>query len=127
MPKLLFCCFFILVQCVAVSQYDLKGVVSEPDGTPIFAANAYCQSQMEQNAVTDFSGHYALTITDCDTVCFSYLGFQKECIPVVELKALNGNIVLAPMSNILDGIEIIASDPISTKFSAVKLEKLEII
>ncbi len=110
--------------CPALSQ-KTTGVVTDEQGDPLYAVQVICKSDSSKGALTDLSGKFSLELTGCgDTLCFYYLGFESRCVAVnMSSKA---PIVLRGGVLGLREVVVTAKDPISEKFSVVKLEKLEI-
>ena len=109
------------------TQNTIQGKVSEKSGEPLFGVSVVCNGSTSAGAATDFSGIFKLELpATCDSLCFAYIGFRPICMSVSDLRATNFQVVLLDQARVLDEVFIRANDPISDKFSVVKLEKLEI-
>jgi hypothetical protein len=118
---------FIILPVKAFSQ-SLKGVVKDKSGNPVFAANVYLKNNPQKGIMTDLDGNFSLQINNkSDTLIFSFIGFITSRIPLhsVSINELL-NVVLSEDSKTLAEVYITAQDPVSEKFSVVKLTKLKI-
>ena len=119
---------FCLASIPAFSQSLLKGVVKDSDGNPVFAANVYLKNNPQKGIVTDLDGNFSLSVNNTtDTLIVSFIGYNTKKIPLhsVSINELL-NVVLKEDSKTLAEVFITARDPISEKFSVVKLGKLNI-
>jgi hypothetical protein len=118
--------FLIPVQ--AFSQSLLKGVVKDNNGNPVFAANVYFRNNPQKGIVTDLDGNFSLPANSkTDTLIVSFIGFMTEKIPLHPLQTNELiNVILKEDSKTLSEVFITAQDPVSEKFSVVKLTKLKI-
>ncbi|MGD0340595.1 MAG: carboxypeptidase-like regulatory domain-containing protein [Bacteroidales bacterium] len=110
------------------SQFLLKGVVKDSNGNPVFAANVYLKNTPQRGIVTDIDGNFSLSVDDkTDTLIVSFIGYNTTKIPLhaVPLNELL-NVVIKEDSRTLAEVYITAQDPVSEKFSVVKLGKLNI-
>ncbi|MEM1324065.1 MAG: carboxypeptidase-like regulatory domain-containing protein, partial [Bacteroidota bacterium] len=113
--------------CAWAQDTSVQGIVTESDQkTPVFAANVYCKSDVTQGTTTGFDGEFTLEISDCDTVCISYLGFKVNCLPLSAFGSEVLRISLQPLDNMLREVVVKAGDPISEKFSVVKMDKMDV-
>ncbi len=120
--------FFLLLHLTwGYSQNMVQGKVSEKSGEPLFGVSVGCNGSENAGAATDFSGIFKLELpATCDTLCFAYIGFRRICMAVSDLRNTNFEVVLMDQTRLLNEVFIRANDPISDKFSVVKLEKLQI-
>jgi hypothetical protein len=118
--------FFISVP--AFSQSLLKGVVKDSDGNAVFAANVYLKNNPQKGIVTDLDGNFSLSVNNrTDTLIVSFIGYNTTRIPLHSVSTNEVlNVVLKEDSRTLAEVFITARDPISEKFSVVKLGKLNI-
>jgi hypothetical protein len=120
--------FLFLIPSAAISQSLLKGVVKDSNGNPVFAANVYLKNNPQKGIVTDLDGNFSLSINNItDTLIVSFIGYNttKIALRSIQVNELL-NIVLKEDSKTLAEVFITAQDPISEKFSVVKLDKLKI-
>lgn len=117
-----------LIDTVAFSQPHLKGVVKDNAGNPVFAANVYFKNNPQKGAISDLDGNFSLAVEiKTDTLVVSFIGFSTKRIPLHSVK-INEllEVVLKEDSKTLAEVLITAKDPVSEKFSVVKLTKLKI-
>ncbi len=117
----------LLASSFCYSQTDLRGVVLNKNGKSVFAANVYLKSNHDVGTTTDFDGKFSLKISSKDTLIVSFVGFKTKEIPLAHV-VLNKllEITLEETAQSLDELIITAGDPISEKFSVVKMKKLDI-
>ncbi len=110
------------------SQSTINGLVKDEKGEPIFAVNVYLKSFPQKGTTTDFNGNFNLIIDDLgDTLLVSYIGYEtKEILLSTVDFSKPLIIVLNKNSQNLEEVIIKASDPISEKFSVVKMKKMDI-
>jgi hypothetical protein len=121
---------FLLFVQTSFSQNILIGKVIDKDKQqPVFAANIYWKSAMQQGTTSDFDGIFAiktLQITEkSDTLVVSFIGYETK---EIALKSIKDTLIVQLASNIgvLQEVSIVAQDPISQDFSVVKLDKMQI-
>jgi hypothetical protein len=124
-------CILILlffVPLVVFPQSLLKGVVKDSNGDAVFAANVYLKNNPQKGIVTDLDGNFSLAVSnDTDTLIVSFIGYKPTKILLHSIKINEFlNVVLKEGSKTLAEVFITAQDPISEKFSVVKLGKLNI-
>lgn len=108
------------------TQNTIKGQVFDKSGAPLFGVSITCTAGNVGTA-SDFSGFFQLQVPPaCDTLCFAYIGFQRVCLTLSDLQRQNFQVRLEDQTHTLSEVSIRADDPISDKFSVVKLDKLEI-
>ncbi len=111
----------------AFSQVQINGVVKDKSGKPVFAANVFFKSQPEKGTVTDFDGKFSISIPDKnDTLVVSFIGYESRKISIEEIN-LNEQLIVVLKDNVqsLAEVWITAKDPISEKFSVVKMTMLK--
>lgn len=107
-------------------QQTIRGTVLDVAGEPLFGVSVTSPGAQAVGTATDFSGVFQLLVPQgCDSLCFAYIGYKRLCLPLAGL-ATDVNVRLEDESQTLREVSIRAEDPISDKFSVVKLEKLEI-
>jgi hypothetical protein len=119
---------FFFVSVPSISQSLLKGVVKDSNGNPVFAANVYLKNNPQKGIVTDLDGNFSLSVSNkTDTLIVSFIGYNTKKIPLQSVSLNESlNVVLTENSKSLAEVFITAQDPISEKFSVVKLGKLNI-
>ena len=110
------------------SQSKINGVVTDKKGNPIFAANVYLKSIPKKGVTSDFDGNFSLNIVNLnDTLIVSFIGYETKIIRISKIDITrNVVIILKENSQTLEEIIIKARDPISEKFSVVKMRKMDI-
>ncbi len=112
---------------LSFAQHSLTGSVQDKKGMPVFAANVYLKSAPEKGTTTGFEGEFVLEIDDPkDTLVVSYLGFQTREILLTTID-LNKplKVILRADAQSLGEVIVTARDPISEKFSVVKMDMLK--
>ena len=117
-----------LISIPAFSQSLLKGVVKDSNGNPVFAANVYSKNNPQKGIVTDLDGNFSLSVNnETDTLIVSFIGYNTTKIPLHSIPINEFlKVVLKENSQTLAEVIITAQDPISEKFSVVKMNKLNI-
>jgi hypothetical protein len=120
--------WFCLLQAVwGNCQHSIRGQVLDKSGEPLFGVSITCPAAPTVGTASDFSGLFQLQAPEgCDTICFAYIGFKRVCLPAADVRQPDFQIRLEDESHTLNEVSIHADDPISNKFSVVKLEKLDI-
>ncbi|WP_196890112.1 TonB-dependent receptor plug domain-containing protein [Aureivirga sp. CE67] len=128
MKKVVLFCFTIFFSVSLFSQEMVKGTVKDANNEPIFAADVFWKNEPTKGTTTDFDGNFELNVLqNSDTLVVSFLGYQTKYIPVnTEAIPENINVVLSEDVETLQEIEIQAKQPISKKFSVLKLKKSDI-
>ncbi len=109
------------------SQKKIKGIVKNRKGEPVFAANVYLKSNLQNGTTTNFEGEFVLNIINRkDTLVVSFIGYETKEIPVNSLE-FDKTIIIVLKNDIqsLKTVLITAKDPISEKFSVVKMKMLQ--
>jgi len=125
--KAYFSIIFLLISILSYSQTQIKGVVKNRKGEPIFAANVFLKSKPENGTTTNFDGEFTLRINDKnDTLIVSFIGYETKKISLksLDLKKLLV-VVLKSNTQTLEEVLITAKDPISEKFSVVKMTMIK--
>ena len=119
---------FSFLSFISFSQAIINGLVKDKKGEPIFAVNVYLKSYPQKGTTTDFDGNFNLIIDNLnDTLLVSYIGYETKEILLSTIDISKPLvIVLNKNSETLEEIIIKARDPISEKFSVVKMNKMDI-
>ncbi len=113
---------------ISFSQSAINGLIKNKKGKPVFAVNVYLKSNPQKGTTTDFDGNFNLIIDNLnDTLLVSYIGYETKEILLSTIDISKPLvIVLNKNSQTLEEVIINASDPISEKFSVVKMKKMDI-
>ena len=117
----------LLLSAPAFSQTLLKGVVKDASNT-IFAASIYLKNNTKVATTADFDGNFELSVNlATDTLVVSFIGYQGRQI-VLSNQSASDVLVVVLRSRVhsLPEVIITAKNPISKRFSAVELTKMEI-
>ena len=126
MIKSIFISLLLLFSQWVFSQTTIGGVVKNRRGEPVFAANVYLKSNKQGGVITDFDGRFSLkTVSFDDTLVVSFIGYKTKEIPLSKLQADNTVIVLSDDIQTIQTVLVTAQDPISEKFSVVKMDMLK--
>jgi len=119
--------FALLFSLILEAQIKIKGKVVDKEG-PVFAANIYFTSHPLQGVTSNMDGLFALDFySENDTLVISYIGYKEIQFPSKLLLKNERNVfTLESTDEVLREIVITSRDPISEKFSVVKLEKMDI-
>lgn len=117
-----------LFSIVSFSQLTVNGLVKDKKGEPLFAVNIYLKSYPQKGTTTDFDGNFNLVINNFDdTLLVSYIGYETKEILLSTIDiSIPLVIVLNKNTQTLEEVIIRARDPISEKFSVVKMNKMDI-
>jgi len=119
---------FSFLSFISFSQSGVKGLIKDKKGKPVFAVNVYLKSYPQKGTTTDFDGNFNLIIDNLnDTLLVSYIGYETKEILLSTIDISKPLvIVLNKNSQTLEEVIIKARDPISEKFSVVKMKKMDI-
>lgn len=128
MRRLLILLTLSIFTLVGYTQITLNGVVTDRKGNPVFAANVYPMSDPQLGVVTSFAGTFSLKVQNIsDTLIVSFVGFEPQHISISKVNpGQMVTITLQEKSLSLGAVTIRAKDPISEKFSVVKMQKMDI-
>jgi hypothetical protein len=119
--------FVLLIPLLSFSQKEIRGIVKNRNGEPVFAANVYLKSNPQKGTTTNFDGEFVLNnITAKDTLVISFTGYETKEVSLNGIE-YNKTLVVVLQDDIqsLETILITAKDPISEKFSVVKMKMLQ--
>ena len=118
---------FLLNAILSFSQIQIKGVVKDKQGNPVFAANVYLKSEPQKGTTTNFDGEFTLKISNKnDTLIISFIGYKTREFSLSEID-INKRmlVVLEDNAQTLEEVLITAKDPISEQFSVVKMNMIK--
>ncbi|WP_196894666.1 TonB-dependent receptor [Aureivirga marina] len=128
MKKVVLLCFSMLFPAIIFAQKTVSGTVKDDNNEPIFAADVFWKNAPSKGTTTDFDGVFELLVLEnSDTLVVSFIGFQSRYIPInTDAIPKNLSIILQEDVETLQEVEIKAKQPISKKFSVIKLQKSDI-
>lgn len=126
--KILFTSILLVSLISSNAQSTLKGIIVDGHNDPVFAANVYLKSSPQTGTNSDLNGKFQLLSTlKKDTLIVSFISYENTAIPIQKGIAIkNIKIVLKEMAYPISQVIIKAKDPISEKFSVLKLNKMDI-
>lgn len=102
--RLLFSILLIPVSAYAQNQKTVTGTVIDETGEPLIGATVKVVGK-SIGAITDFDGHYSLTVpADTKQLSFSYVGY-KDYIADITSNVIN--VTMKPNSKVLDEVVVI--------------------
>jgi hypothetical protein len=120
----------LLLGNFAFTQNLLTGRVVDSRQKPVFAANVYWNKHPQLGAVTDFEGQFRIALPQnpaADQLIVSFIGYQIRTMNWLQLKGKEELvIVLQEDATQLGEVKVCAKDPISQKFSVVRMEKMDV-
>ena len=113
---------------ISFSQSAISGLIKDKKGNPVFAVNIYLKLHPLKGATTDFNGNFNLIIDNLDdTLLVSYIGYETKEILLSTIDISKPLVIVLNKNNqTLEEVIIKARDPISEKFSVVKMKKMDI-
>ncbi|RXQ96644.1 hypothetical protein EO244_03185 [Ancylomarina salipaludis] len=120
-----------LFTCLSLwGQKQLTGIVVDQNHKPVFAANVYWEQHPQLGVVTDFDGKFSITLPtqqNPEQLLISFIGFKTQVILWDEIKQQEKIVIqLKEENRQLKTINVTAKDPISQKFSVIRMEKLDV-
>ena len=113
MKKILLLMLLCVVQVAAFAQdasVTVKGVVQDSKGEPIMGAVVIVKNQPGLGSSTDVNGRFKITTGKYEILEVTYLGFEKQEVPVVSIKDYdNLVIVMKEQSQEVDEVVVTAS------------------
>ena len=113
MKKILLLMLLCVVQVAAFAQdasVTVKGVVQDSKGEPIMGAVVIVKNQPGLGSSTDVNGAFKITTGKYEILEVTYLGFEKQEVPVVSIKDYdNLVIVMKEQSQEVDEVVVTAS------------------
>jgi TonB-dependent starch-binding outer membrane protein SusC len=97
---LLFFLFFFGQQLLA--QNTITGTVSDGEQKEPLIGGTVLIKGKTTGTITDINGKYSINATDKDVLVFTFIGMEKQEIPVLDKKVIN--VILQPNSNQLDEV-----------------------
>lgn len=113
---------------ISFSQSVINGLVKDKKDESLFAVNVYLKSFPQKGTTTDFDGNFNFIIDNLGgTLLVSHIGYETKEILLSNIDISKPLIiVLNKSSQTLEEVIIKARDPISEKFSVVKMKKMDI-
>ncbi len=126
--KYLIIMIFSLITNYAFAQITVKGKVVNEKGEAMFAANIFEKSNQKNGCVSGFDGRFSLNLKSNNrTIVISFIGYKSKEIAVNTIDLSKEIVVmLRPSSKNIEEVIVKAQDPISKKFSVVKMNKYNI-
>ncbi len=72
--------------------WEVTGTVSDETGNPIPGVTVSVKGK-SQGTITDLNGNFSLEVNEGDVLIFSFIGYQKKVITVVDQKVINVTLV----------------------------------
>lgn len=121
---------FLLTNLSLWGQENLIGFVVDENQKPVFAANVYWKQHPQLGVITNFDGKFTIPLPSKQNpkhLLVSFIGYKTMTLSWNEIKNNEKVIIqLKENSQQLNTINIIAKDPISQKYSVVKMKKLDV-
>lgn len=96
-------CVFTTLAQNSVSQ--ITGVVVDEMNEPMIGVNITIKDKPGLGAITDMNGKYKIKAQGFEILCFSYIGYDKQEIPIKDREIIN--IKMAPSEkNVLDEVTV---------------------
>jgi len=128
--RLVWLLIFILTGLGLVGQKKLAGHVVDQNQKPVFAANVYWKQHPQLGVITDYDGKFSIPLPskqDPEQLMVSFIGYKTIVIPWDKVKNQEKIIIqLIEDSRQLNTINVTAKDPISQKYSVVKMERMDV-
>jgi len=121
---------FLFTSLSLCGQKNLVGYVVDQDQKSVFAANVYWKQHPQLGVITNFDGKFTIPLPSKQTpkhLLVSFIGYKTMTLSWDEIKN-NEKVVIQLKENSqqLNTINIIAKDPISQKYSVVKMKKVDV-
>jgi len=125
----LFALFMCLSTISAVAQDVVSGNVTNESGEPLIGVTVIVQGTTS-GTLTDIDGNFSLKASTDDVLEISYIGFEKQMIPVNGQSSFN--VTLNTDSEILDEVVVIGygsvqKSDVTGSVSSVKAEEIQAI
>ena len=121
---------FLFTSASLWGQKQLTGIVIDQNQKPVFAANVYWKQHPQLGVVTDFDGKFSIllpTQQNPKQLLVSFIGFKTQVITWNEIKQQEKIVIqLKEENRQLKTINVTAKDPISQKFSVIRMEKIDV-
>lgn len=120
--------FLISLSFLSFSQSKISGTVKDVKGESVFAVNVYLKSFPQKGVITDFDGAFNLSLEDInDTLIISFIGYKTKKIVLSSIDITKPiMVVLKDNRQTLEEVIVTAQDPISERFSVVKIDKMDV-
>jgi len=104
-----------VVQLSFAQEKTVTGKVTDADGLPIPGANIQVKGT-DQGTQTDFDGNFSLEVSSDQTLVFTYLGYEKQEIPVGNQTEIN--VTMEQGAEALDEVVVTAYGNTTKKLSS---------
>jgi len=110
-----------VVQLSFAQEKTVTGKVTDADGLPIPGANIQVKGT-DQGMQTDFDGNFSIEVSSDQTLVFTYLGYEKQEIPVGNQTTIN--VTLEQGAEMLNEVLVIGNVTQTREKSTVSSVKL---
>lgn len=126
----------ILIAFLLLSFYSnsypqgyLKGKIVDSDNKPVFAANIFFKNNLTGATASDLDGEFTIKkdVATGDSLVISHLGYKEKRISMQDVNT-NEFITIILEDNILllDGVTVLARNPVSENFSVTRIDRIDI-
>lgn len=96
---------YSLVAFAKDSPIEVTGIVTDENNEPMIGVNIIIKDHAGLGAITDLDGRYKIKAQDFEVLVFSYIGYDKQEIPIRNRKVIN--VKMKPSeSNVLDEVTV---------------------
>lgn len=119
--------FFALFSIAGIAQKTVTGTVTDKEGKPLFGVNVF-EKNTTNGVTTDFDGNYQIKVNENTVLVFSYIGFQKKEVLVLDQEVVN--VSLTEDLESLDEVVVIGygvqkRNNVNSSISSVKSEDIQ--
>lgn len=97
--------FFLPARVLLAQNRVFSGTVLDDKGEPLAGAAALVKGT-SRGTLSDVDGHFELSVSDAETIVFSFLGFEEQTVSVKGKN--NVRITLVPVTNSLEEVTVVA-------------------
>lgn len=121
---------FILASLPLWSQKLVKGRILDQHAQAVFAANVYWEKHPQLGVTSNFQGEFSIALPksgEPEFLIISFIGFKSKSLQLSEIKSKEFiEVRLESASTELQSVTVVGRDPISERFSVLKMEKLDV-